>query len=110
MCLLDFNVDILPVKQPHQKQPKQDKCDRISERGIDRLRPGKKERLEDPLLHRDLFPVCNRDPHHPEQPCHDSGEDEQCEGVDTKNDERLGPPLHLFDVDESVARGESKQC
>ena len=36
---LNFDVDLLPVEQPHQKQPQQDERDRVEQRGIDRCGP-----------------------------------------------------------------------
>ena len=105
MCRLDFDVDILSVKQPHQKEPKEDKCDRKTERGVDRLKPRKEERLVDPLLQRDLFSIGARHSHHAEQSCHDAGKDEESESVYTKDDERPRPPFHLLDVDQPIAGG-----
>jgi hypothetical protein len=46
----DLDEDLLPVKQPHQKQPEQDETDRIRQRCAIRWQPGSKSIPINPTL------------------------------------------------------------
>lgn len=106
---LYLDVDFLSIQQPHQEEPQQDEGDGVGERGVDGLKDGEEDVVDDHFLDRDARSVGGGDlvgGHHPGE---EAGKDKQREGVYAENYEGFGPRFVAFDIDEPVAKSEREK-